>query len=486
VLAEDAFEISVIESEGRTTAAELVDLNGDGRTDLFTVAFVGFPPDETRWVRVFFQGPDGELPAAPSLRWALPPGCAAYDLGDVSSEGGVELLLLSASGVHIVSFEDQLVAVRQISPPGGKTLAAGQDERGMDRARLVWTDIGPEPWIVVPLTGETVAMSPEGELRAVFETGTRANYLVPPRPGPVFVESEFQVFLDVPVMERGDVDGDGRTDVVSASRHDIRVFTQREDGSFPRAPDQLLYLRRVSEQDHLRGSGAVRAQMGDLNGDGRLDAVISEVAGALTDARTRTSVHLNRNGTWNLDDPDLTMENTKAWTADQLVDLDGDGLPEMLRIRLPITVWEIVEMLISQAVDAEVTIHKVDDEGLFMKKPYLKKKLDIPFSFDTGRPRGFIPTVNFDLNADGHLDFLSSGKGDSIEVFLGGPEYRFKKRQARQKIESQGRVRFGDVNGDGLGDFVLYSPRRPGVPLRIATNRGILPGSPPSMTPAAE
>ena len=481
----EAFEIEAYESDGRTLAAELVDVNGDGRTDLLQAVFVDFPPRETRWIRVFLQGPDGRLPHTPDRVWRLPPGCAAFDLADVLPEPGVELLLLRADGVLVVSLAAPEPVLRELRVQGTSTLAPAQDERGLDRARLAWTGLADEPWLFIPVPGEFIALGLDGEQRARLRVGTRANYLVPPRPGPVFVESELQVFIDVPILSLGDVNGDGRLDLVSASRHDLRVFLRRPDGSFPRDADQRLALARVSAQDHLRGSGAVRVQLADLNGDQRLDLVISQVAGALTDAHTSTSVHLNRGDGWDLDDPDWTLETEKAWTADQLVDLDQDGRPELVRIEIPITLMEMIEMLVTQAVDARVTIHKVDDQGVFSDEPWVKKKLDIPFSFDTGRPRGFTPTLNGDFNGDGHLDFLTSGDGQRIEVYLGG-EDGFRKRHARQEMESGGRVRFGDLNADGLDDFVLYSPRRPGAPMLIGINTGQLPGSPPRMSPAAE
>ena len=386
----------------------------------------------------------------------------------------------------IVSFAGPEPVVREVRLPDGTTLAANQDERGLDRARLAWPGLGPEPWLILPMPGEMIALTPGGEVRARLEVPTRANYLVPPRPGPVFVESELQVFLDVPILAAGDVDGDGRTDLSASSRHDVRVFLRREDGSYPRTPDRLIELGLVSEQDHLRGSGTVRVQLVELNGDGLLDAIISEVSGALTDARTRTTIHINRGSGWNLEEPDQVLEANKSWTADQIIDLDGDRVPELVRLRIPVTVLEVVEMLITRAVDVEVGIHKIDETGAFAADPWVKRKLDIPFSFETGRPRGFIPTLNADLNGDGLRDFLSSGKGDRIEVFLGAVDGGFKKRHARQDVPSGGRVRFGDLNRDGLADFVLYAPRRPGAPVRIATNRGVLPGSPPHMSPAAE
>ena len=40
-----------------------------------------------------------------------------------------------------------------------------------------------------------------------------------------------------------------------------------------------------------------------------------------------------------------------------------------------------------------------------------------------------------------------------------------------------GRIRFGDLEADGLTDLVIYDPRRPGRPIRIAHNRGVLPKS---------
>jgi hypothetical protein len=69
---------------------------------------------------------------------------------------------------------------------------------------------------------------------------------------------------------------------------------------------------------------------------------------------------------------------------------------------------------------------------------------------------------------------LISGNGNVIEVYPGGSNH-FRKRAARQKADSAGRLRFGDLNGDGLTDLMIYDPLRPDSPIRIGTNQGILP-----------
>jgi hypothetical protein len=156
-----------------------------------------------------------------------------------------------------------------------------------------------------------------------------------------------------------------------------------------------------------------------------------------------------------------------------------------VRISVHFSILEVVEALIQRAIDAEVKIYRLDETGTFAEKPWVSRKFSIPLDFDTGRPRGFIPTFEADVNSDGYPDLLGSGDGDSLEVWLGGPEHRFRKRVANQDLDTSGRIRFGDIGRDGLADFVIFAPERPGHPVRVGRNRGILPGSPATMSDVA-
>ena len=48
-------------------------------------------------------------------------------------------------------------------------------------------------------------------------------------------------------------------------------------------------------------------------------------------------------------------------------------------------------------------------------------------------------------------------------------------RSETQALDSEGRIRFGDFEGDGYADVVLYDPVTPERPLRILRNRGPAP-----------
>ncbi len=483
--ADDLFALQQIESgDARTVAAELADLNGDGRTDLLQILFNGVPPAETRTIRVWTQNEDGALPAKPTYEVPVPEDSAAYDVGDVTELPGEELVFLRPSGLTILSFSNPGLPRRDLTVDGS-TLVPTEDERGLDRLHMIYREFGPEPRLLVPMLSRTVFLSSSGEVVAKLDAGARANYFLPPRPGPLLVDSDIQLLLDVPRLAVGDVNGDGKADVVSLGRHDVRVFLQRPDASFAQAPDRIYKLGLVSEQDHIRGSGAVRGDARDISGDGRLDLMVSHMSGGITDAKSVTRIYLNRDGVWDLAKPDYVSDTAAGWGADQLVDLDRDGRPELLHISLPFSVLELVETLVTRSVDAQLAVYKADDNGVYASDPWFTRKLEISISFDTGRPKGFIPTGAFDLNGDGFDDMLTPGNGEHVEVWLGSKDGISTEEAGRQEISAMGRVRGGDWNGDGLPDLVLYDPRRLKAPVVIATNRGLLPGTLPHISSEA-
>jgi hypothetical protein len=420
---------------------------------------------------VFYQRGDGTFAARPDWSAALPGGAAAYDLAELDARPGVELVLLRRDRLTLFSWPGRLHARRDLPTGPEPTLALVGDERGLDRLELVRTGLAGEARLVVPGLGSTVVLAPSGETLGRLEVGARANFFLPPRPAPVFSESEAEIYFDHPRLLVGDVDGDGRGDLTSATRHELRVFLQDADGHFPGPPSRRHALGRITPEDHVRNAGSVRVDGADFDGDGRLDLLVSAAEGSVFDSVTRTTLHLNRDGRWRLDEPEQRFDPRPGLRAGLLLDLDGDGRVELVDVAIPTGVLELAELLITREIDAEISIYRRGEGVAFAPEPWRRWKLGVGWSLKTFRTRGFVPTLLVDVDGDGRRDLLSGADGGRLEVHLGDG---FAKRHASQALDTGGRIRFGHLDADGLPDFVLYDPRRPDATLRVGRNLGKL------------
>ena len=138
----------------------------------------------------------------------------------------------------------------------------------------------------------------------------------------------------------------------------------------------------------------------------------------------------------------------------------------------------MVELLLQREVDTQIMIYRLQDDGRFGEEPWSRKKIGTKVSFETFRPRGFMPRAGVDLNADGLMDFISSANGKGIEVYLGGDEGPFSRRTAIQNMPTNGFIHVDDINGDDMDDFVLFDPQSSDASVRVGVNLGALPNSP--------
>ena len=470
----ELFDSFTVPNIGRSVAARLADFNGDGRTDLMVVSLIGIPPMEERAIRVHLQNETGELPQLPDHTIPLPDHSGVYDIADLKPEPGVELIVLRPNGITILSIGRSDGPRWDLASPHGTTIATANDERGFEPVKLVYDDFGPEPWLLLPQFGALVVLDAEGDLKADLKIGRRSNYFVVPADSMFSAESDVQLFIDVPKIAIGDIDGDGRVDVASSTRHEIRIFLRKEDGSYSQTADRSIPLRLVTPRDHIRGSGGVACDIRDIDADGKLDLAISHVEGSITDATTTTYIYINRGGVWDRSQPDSTYQSSAAFMTNLLVNLDDGPSLELLRMRIKVSVLEFIELLLTREIDAEISIHRYAKEEGFEGRPWIEHKISVPFSFDTFRTKGFVPTVDADLNGDGFKDLVLSGGGDAVEIYLGGGKNPFRSRSAKQKMRTGGQIEFADYNGDGLVDFVIFDPHNFDIPIRIAVNNGKL------------
>ena len=160
----------------------------------------------------------------------------------------------------------------------------------------------------------------------------------------------------------------------------------------------------------------------------------------------------------------------------QVALLHNDGKLEFVEARLSLATLQIVEILLTRSIDPLLLIHRPGQTTPFEPDPAVERSLELGVSFDTQRTIGFLPALK-DLNNDGRLDLIAPSDGKQLEVHLGAPGPAFAPSAIHQSFDTTGVIRFGDLDRNGLLDFVLFDPRSPGTPIRIGVNSGSLPGT---------
>jgi VCBS repeat protein/FG-GAP repeat protein len=251
----------------------------------------------------------------------------------------------------------------------------------------------------------------------------------------------------------GDVNEDGRLDLVTATRSYPEIFLNTEQGLGP-VPDRTL------------NTSSDGVAFGDIDGDGKLDLVCAGVLGL------PNAVYLNKGGDFS-DPPDWVSADSVGSRDVVLGDVDNDGDLDVFFSSLgganrlyrndngrftALPVWTSEKKEDSWSL----AVGDLNGDG-WLDLACANSRSDLP---DTILSFGSQIVPAGDVNGDGFADLLVRGyqliqgiSHDRIWLFYGGTQMD---RQADLVLES--RFGFGgslssagDLNGDGFGDLIVTS-----------------------------
>ena len=248
------FQIDSIAAERRIAALEVADLNGDGRPD---IAYFGEPKE----LLVRFNKKDGWSEAK---RWMLEDGKAGSNslvTGDLNSDGRTDLLALGGSGLYVLRQEQKGLAKPELIPFSGAVKAFQVvDLDGDKRNDLLLIDwespnpfrfrlqdaqggLGPEVHFRLPSMRSFWAEDLDGDQRAEVITIARQSgraqvHHLARRTSEVLAGTLKRGQLEIMPLRRTDkekrgvawtdVDGDGRTDLLTAQPESSELTIRRQ------------------------------------------------------------------------------------------------------------------------------------------------------------------------------------------------------------------------------------------------------------------
>ncbi len=232
---------------------------------------------------------------------------------------------------------------------------------------------------------------------------------------PVRVDVSLGCWLDAVVI--GDVNGDGRNDVVVGGQGcGAQVFRQTSGGQL--VPAQLL--NRAATQ---------RLRMADLNADGRLDLVGTGGADGNVNVWLQSGSGV------------LTLHATPTFDAGftkdiEIGDVTGDGRPDLIAV------------VSGSQAGQHVAVLRQNADGSYAAATYLA----------ANSTWGASAVAVGDLNGDGRKDVVVTTGGNSptsIGVYYQSPTGSLGAMTPISTYDSPMAVRVADVDGDGRDDVVV-------------------------------
>lgn len=405
-----------LSTDASPVSVAVAELNGDFRKDLVVAT-------SQRTLSVFLQEPSGTLPSRPAFS-LLP------EIDPITEEADGDPLLpgrfLATGDVNGDGRSDVVLVGVNLPISTVRGLVGVYLQRGLLSTQTLATGDGPADLEVGDVNGDgrsdIVVANKVGE-----SGGTLSVYLqslsgtLPSSPSPtIHLAAEGAPVATPSSIALGDMNGDGRSDVAVADQFgpEVRVYLQATSGALPEEPS----LTVVTEEGvHTLAVGDVLRAAGSEvtgGGDGRNDIAVANSTGSVT-------LYLQREEPPHfLPAPSLTL-GTDLPGSILIRDLSGDGRDDVV--------------VVNQRL-ARVTVFSPNRAGEFTAA-----------TFETPRFPQLMAVG--DLNGDG-ADDLAVASLDTLQVLFQGKGTLIPADPMPLR-ERPVDLAIGDVSGDGRSDLVV-------------------------------
>ncbi|GIW71200.1 MAG: hypothetical protein KatS3mg102_0742 [Planctomycetota bacterium] len=434
----------------------LLDLNGDGRTDLLLV--------RGREASLYLQDEGGFDPERPLQRFRFVDQAILWTHADLDGDGRPEVLYLAPDGVYAYRWRGgRLSFVPRLVAATGAVLRAASPEEV--RWRPFYQDLDGDGIrdLLLPGEGELLVYRglPELEFEPARPLLVRPDVSVDtgsPRPS-----SELRSSYWYPIVHVGEANGDGRPDLFVHQRRQVVVFLQRERGRFGPRPDRVLPLVFAGPlpEGRFKLDLELPARFADVDGDGLTDVVATHVGRAVTYAFRGRADLQGALGT-----PQAVLRLPGITFMDYLADLDGDGRQDLVLGRTDRPgLWDLIRVLVTKEVSVEAFIYYGREQGLFPRLPDVRRRVDVPIRFASGSEGVEVGTAAVlslagDFDGDGRVDLLLRSGPERLAVYRNLGRSFADEPMAELRVYDMEGYRFvepfcEDLNGDGRADVVL-------------------------------
>jgi len=466
------FQPQALIVEGEVAAVVPADLDGDGRKDLVVVYKTGIPPYQRRSFAIFWNR-NGVFAPRPDLTLAVDEAEAcAFDVGVVGPGPAEELLLVTPRGLNAKPFPGRVPAPpRKLVEQG--TLFHQPINGELPRVRVVYDLAGPNSHdILLPSLGSLVIFRRSG---GRYEKAAELEVDMDVSGGPRRNEG-IEVRYGFPALHVVDADGDGLRDVIATQEDRVAIYRQSPGFAFRPQPDFSRDFSVRTAADHRERGTSATTLVADLDGDGYVDLIVrKQVFEGVTSAKNTIYVFLGRKDGFSAKPAEILESEGVALFQTQLVDLNGDGRPDLVVPYTGFGVFSLIRMLTAKTAKVSFQIYPFDARTRkFASEPISERELKFTLPL-SGESDLQAVSLTADVTGDGRPDLIFGSSEDQLEIYpaIGNGEFAPSPAET-VVVRAAGVLDAVDLNGTGRNDLILYYPKTRGhrSEIVVLTNRG--------------
>lgn len=461
------FSVEKLAVDGEVLSVVPADLDGDGKRDLVVAFKRGQSPHESRFFALFWNR-GGAFAAHPDRVLPADARTCAFDVADVDDAAGAELLVVSHHGVDAISFRGrEPTAPRALS--SDPTLFYEADRGALPHLRLVYelSAPGSHDLLVPLLDGLGVYFGAHGryqsaarlavELKSTLDAADRPDRTAGAAP-------RFSISVAFPSVHVADADGDGVADVIVALEDRVAMFRQHRDHTFDRQPAVRRDFALRSADELSESYSSASASVTDVDGDGVADLLLrKQVSHGITSAQATSYLFLGRRGGgWGKQADQIIKSDGVGFAEADLVDLTGDGRPDLLVPSVTMGVWAIIRVLTTKTLKVNLRLFPFGKDRRFAETPIdvRELKLKVPLS---GNADLQAVEVGGDYNGDRRADLAFGLSDQQLAIFTGvGGGVMTKEPVETVAANGCGQTEPVDLDAQGKSDLVIHYASTPG------------------------
>ena len=422
----------VLEAPQNVWDVTVHDFDNDGRNDIAVVSCDERSNPLEKQLGIYLATETGAYTREPSATLTLPADSGELFLAQTDDSPAKEIVLTDGEGAVIYSFIDGKL---QQTGESRFTSLLPSGVREPSFLRSVASDLdgdGIDEWVVPMPLGVEVRRPDAAIARVRCDIQSNASG-----------GDSLYISHRLPATHPFTLEGSGQKGI---------AFLSDEFADFAYGPNWSQH-RRYEIPVNLEEKWESDATMADINGDDWPDLMVTQTRGTVN-LEVMTQVYIAAAPFAYPAEPSAVFQAKGSIANGMLRDVNGDGLIDMIFIRVPFGVSNIVNFMLRGKVTVEADVYLFDGLRFSDKADY-----EGSLTIDAPEGREQVANATADFNGDGRLDLAIASSRDTLAIHVGEKDRLFSREPFWEvTVPSFGTARYTDLNGDAAQDLLIHRP----------------------------